>query len=434
MIERVVLVGISKKGPDSANHDPDRESAALEELRRLTETAGGKVLKTLSQRLNRYNPRSLIGRGKIEEVRRAVASSGAGTVIIDENLSPAQQINLEREIKAKIVDRTRLILDIFASRARTKEGEVQVELAQLSYMLPRLTGSWRAFSQQAGGIGTRGPGERKLEYERRHIQRRIAHLKREIARMERTRKIQRRRRALIPVPSVAIIGYTNAGKSSLLNRLTRISETGAQRSASRRIYADDKLFATLDPTTRRIRMPGGGHAVFTDTVGFISKLPTTLIAAFRSTLEEVTRADCLIHLEDGTSPTIEGQRTVVDEVLEILDAQRIPRVLAVNKCDVLSKDRRIKTLAWNPARLFVSARTGENIESLLHRVQQVLNERWLNREIALAPSDTRHLSEIYKTAQVLSQTVSRDRILLKLRVTQENWSRLLHILGGAAKE
>ncbi|MFH2201819.1 MAG: GTPase HflX [Elusimicrobiota bacterium] len=430
-MERVILVGIEKKWPVDGTRGAQDDGEGIEELRRLTETAGGRVTDTLAQRLTRYNPRSLIGSGKIDEVRRAARANDAGTIIFDENLTPAQQLHLERELEAKVVDRTRLILDIFAQRARTKEGELQVELAQLSYMLPRLTGSWRAFSQQAGGIGTRGPGERKLEYERRHIQRRIAHLKDEIKRMARDRATQRNRRTSIPVPSVAIIGYTNAGKSSLLNRLTGSSKAGGGPAS---VYADDKLFATLDPTTRRIRLPAGGWAVFTDTVGFISKLPPQLIAAFRSTLEEVSRADCILHLEDGASTSIERQRKVVDEVLETLDARNIPRVVAVNKKDLLNPDQHLRLRARNAERLFVSALTGDSIEEMLSRVQDMLNKRWILRELTIAPKNAGRLADIYRSAQVIGQTTRGDRILLRMRVTPENWSRLVAKFKGNSVE
>ncbi|MFH1723508.1 MAG: GTPase HflX, partial [Elusimicrobiota bacterium] len=222
-MEKVILVGVFQKG-----RDPLDEQAALDELTRLAETAGGDVAETFTQRIERFHPRSLIGSGKVSEIAGSARAHRVRTVIFDEDLSPAQQLHLESEIGAKIVDRTRLILDIFARRARTKEGELQVELAQLSYMLPRLTGSWRAYSQQVGGIGTRGPGERQIEYERRHIQYRIGYLKRAIRRLERDRGLQRRRRRSIPMPAVAIIGYTNAGKSSLLNRLTGMDLDGAR--------------------------------------------------------------------------------------------------------------------------------------------------------------------------------------------------------------
>jgi len=423
-MERVILVGAYLKRDDA-----EAGAASLEELRRLAQTAGGSVAHALTQRLDRFSPRSLIGEGKVVEVAAAARAHRTKTVIFDEELSPAQQIHLEEHLAAKVIDRTRLILDIFAQRARTKEGELQVELAQLSYMLPRLTGSWRSYSQQVGGIGTRGPGERQLEYERRHIQRRISHLRKDIARVTGDRAQQRRRRQSIPVPSVAILGYTNAGKSSLLNRLMKAcGERPAAHNARRAVYADDRLFATLDPTTRRVLLPNGGWAVFTDTVGFISRLPTTLIAAFRSTLEEVARADCLLHLEDASAPDRLRQRDIVRGVIEELGAHALPLVRAANKIDLLSVGERRQALADDPEAAPVSALTGEGIPELLTRIESTLNERWLLRELSLDGSQTRHLNGIYGCAQVLSQSAEGARISLRLRVTPENWKRLLHKL------
>ena len=419
--ERAVLVGVQLKGRPG---DPD---ASIEELRRLTETAGGVVVHVLSQRLEKFHPGTLIGSGKIDEVADAARKHRARTVIFDEELAPAQQVALEKAVGAKIIDRTRLILDIFAKRAKTREGELQVELAQLSYMLPRLTGSWRAFSQQVGGIGTRGPGERQLEYERRHIQNRIEHLKRAIRDVEKNRGVQRRRRSSIPVPAVAIMGYTNAGKSSLLNHLTGISSP--QGRPGKAAYADDKLFATLDPMTRRVPLPQGGWAVFTDTVGFISKLPTSLIAAFRSTLEEVALADCLLHVQDGAALAELGDhQRVVDGVLAELGARQLPQVLVVNKADLLSPMEKERLLGRVPGLMLISALTGEGIEAMLGKVQEVLSRKWLLRELSLAQSrlGSRRLDEIYRCAQVIGRTYVDDRVLLRLRVTQDNWKRLVH--------
>lgn len=409
-LERVVLVGAYLK------QEPARREASLEELVRLTETAGGVVAGTVVQRLDRYHPGTLIGKGKIQEVSEAALLHRARTVIFDCDLSPAQQKRLEAELKAKIIDRTRLILDIFAQRARTREGELQVEHAQLSYMLPRLTGAWRGFSQQVGGIGTRGPGERKLEYERRHIQRRIQHLQQDLEKIKRQRAVQRRRRLSIPVPSVALLGYTNVGKSSLLNALTRTEA----------VYADDKLFATLDPTTRRVRLPQGGWAVFTDTVGFISNLPTALIAAFRSTLEEVLEADCLLHVVDASSPDRVEQSATALAVLKDLGAADAPLLTVFNKTDALSAPELARLAAEDPRAALVSARTGEGLERMLEGVQEVLNRRWLLRELALDPGEGRLLSEVHRCAQVLGQRQEGGRWVLRLRVTPENFSRLLH--------
>ncbi|PCI37721.1 MAG: GTPase HflX [Elusimicrobia bacterium] len=417
--EPVLLIGVSKKDADYR-----AENASFEELGRLAETAGAAVVGSLTQRVERLNPKSLMGKGKVEEACAAAKRLGAKTVIVNEDLTPAQQMHLEKTLDAKVVDRTRLILDIFAQRAHSKAGELQVELAQLSYMLPRLTGSWRAFSQQVGGIGTRGPGERKFEYERRHFQRRIDHLKKGIARLERERALQRKRRKTVPVPGIAIIGYTNAGKSTFLNQLTRI-----KGSTGKEVYADDLLFATLDSTSRRIPLPDGGWAVFTDTVGFISKLPTSLIAAFRSTLEEVALADCLLHLEDAVAGYPEEQRRTVDAVLKDLGADSVPRVRAVNKADLLTEDAKLKLLANDPSRLLVSAKTGNGLEAVLKASQAILNDRWLLRELSLRHDQSKMIDEAYRTAQVLEQKAEANFIRLTLRVTAENWARLRKISG-----
>ncbi|MDE2038779.1 MAG: GTPase HflX [Elusimicrobia bacterium] len=362
--ERVILVGVALKGRSA------EAASSLAELRRLSETAGAKVVAEYSQALERFFPATLIGSGKVLEVSRAACALGAKTVVFDMELAAAQQKNLEAALRTKVLDRTRLILDIFAKRARTNEGRLQVELAQLSYLLPRLTGAWRAFSQQVGGIGTRGPGERKLEYERRHIQRRIQHLKRELAKLERGRRLRRRRRLAAPLPHVALIGYTNVGKSSLLNRLMARSTGGGDGA----VYADDKLFATLDPTTRRVRLPGGGWAVATDTVGFIQRLPTSLIAAFRSTLEEARLADCLLLVCDATATERDQARQdrAVEGILEELGARDIPRLRLYNKCDLLTPSQRRELLREKPNALLVCAATGEGVEAVLRLIETSL--------------------------------------------------------------
>ncbi|TBR21587.1 GTPase HflX [bacterium] len=413
--EKVVLVGVFKKAAGGA-----ADEVSLSELGRLVETAGGVVAGSLVQRVDRYNPASLMGPGKVDEVAALARNLGARTVVVDEDLSPAQQLTLEDRVGAKVVDRTRLILDIFARRARTREGELQIELAQLSYMMPRLTGSWRQFSQQVGGIGTRGPGERKLEYERRHMARRIDHIKGQLEKARTAREVQRRRRETVPVPSVAIIGYTNAGKSSLLNRLVGAGAVGRPGE----VYADDKLFATLDATTRRVALPGGGWCVFTDTVGFIQKLPTTLVAAFRSTLEETVHADCHILLEDGLAPDPGAQKATVDKVLAELGASGIPRVTAVSKADAIGDDARRRLCAADPERILLSAKTGEGVADALARVQQVLGHRWLLREVRVPPGRSALLGELHRSAMVVGRDVEGDSVVLRLRVTAENWDRL----------
>ncbi len=394
-------------------------TSSLQELRRLVVTAGGRIAESFSQTLIRWHPGTLIGSGKISELAAAVRELGANTVIFDREISPAQQKALEAALPAKIIDRTRLILDIFARRARTSEGRLQVELAQLSYLLPRLTGAWRGFSQQVGGIGTRGPGERKLEYERRHIQSRILHLRRQLERVRAGRQLRRARRLSIPIPQAALIGYTNVGKSTLLNVLT----------GKDCVYADDKLFATLDPTARRVRLPEGSWTVVTDTVGFIRRLPTTLIAAFRATLEEAALADCLVVIADASSPEIEEQQAAVESILRELGAQDIPQVRIFNKADLLDRRERLDLEGRYPGALLVSAATGEGIPQALALIERAFSRRWLLRELNLpAAQALTHAAQIRTCAQVLSQTVEGGRLRLRLRLTTENWDRLQKIL------
>ncbi|NNN07046.1 MAG: GTPase HflX [Elusimicrobia bacterium] len=412
--ERALLVGAGPKTQTALIR------SSLDELRRLSDTAGAVVVGETTQALARFHPATLVGSGKVAEIAGMCAGLRAGTVIFDLELSPGQQKNLEKALpKRKIVDRTRLILDIFASRARTSEGTLQVELAQLSYMLPRLTGAWREFSQQAGGIGTRGPGERKLEYERRHIQLRIAHLQKDLERVRAARRLRRERRAGVPVPQVALVGYTNVGKSTLLNRLV-----GEQAT-----YADDKLFATLDPTARRARLPEGGWAVVTDTVGFIQRLPTTLVAAFRSTLEEVEAADVLLIVSDASSPEMESQRASVAATLAELDTKDIPRVEAFNKADRLSPQERADLLLRHPGAILLSAGTGEGVETALTRVEGALSARWLKRELDVPPEKAAAAARLYESAQVLGREAAGTATRYRLRVTAENWRRLQALVG-----
>jgi GTP-binding protein HflX len=412
--ERALLVGV---GPKSQT---DLIRSSLDELTRLAETAGATVVGEATQALARFHPATLIGSGKVSEIAGMCAGLRAGTVIFDLELSPGQQKNLEKLLpKRKIVDRTRLILDIFAQRARTSEGTLQVELAQLSYMLPRLTGAWREFSQQAGGIGTRGPGERKLEYERRHIQLRIAHLQKELKRVRDARRLRRERRASVPVPQIALVGYTNVGKSTLLNQLVGSEAT----------YADDKLFATLDPTARRVRLPEGGWAVATDTVGFIQRLPTTLVAAFRSTLEEVEAADALLIVSDAASPEMESQRASVAATLAELDTAGIPRTEIFNKADRLSADARADLLRRHPGAILLSAATGEGVAAALAAVESALSSRWLKREIDVPAEKAGAAARLYESAQVLDRRVDGTATRYRLRVTAENWRRLQALLA-----
>lgn len=395
---------------------------SLEELKRLTETAGGRVEDAVTHKADRIHPATYIGKGKAEEIRDAARRLKIQAVIFDHDLTPAQQRNLENILSVKVLDRTRLILDIFAQRARTKEGELQVELAQLTYLLPRLTGRGITLSQQVGGIGTRGPGERKLEYQRRKIRDRIARLQKEIANIRRERQVQRKKRLSIPAPTFAIIGYTNAGKSSLLNLL-------AEKDSRTSVYVDDRLFATLDPTTRRVRLPSGGWALFTDTVGFIQKLPHTLIAAFKSTLEEAALADCLLQVIDASSPQWLGHMEAVEQVLKELGAQELPRLLCFNKLDLLSPKEKSALRQEFPQAVFISAKTGQGVFALLRQAEKMLSAKWVAREIRLSNEQMKWLGQIHQNCQVLERKADAHGLALKVKTTQPNWDRLLKVIG-----
>jgi GTP-binding protein HflX len=334
------------------------------EFRELVASAGGVVVAEILQRRARPDPATLIGSGKVEEIRGVAASAEADLVLFDHDLSPTQLRNLEAALPCRVLDRTQLILDIFARHARTSEGQLQVELAQLDYLLPRLSGKGKAMSQLGGGIGTRGPGETKLETDRRQIQRRIDHLKLELESVRRVRKQQRGRRESVPVPTVALVGYTNAGKSTLFNQLT-----GAQ------VLQSPKMFATLDPKLRAIELPSRRKVLLSDTVGFIRNLPHTLVTSFRATLEEVAQAEVLLHIRDANSTYGEEQKTQVERVLGELDCLAKPRIEVLNKIDLLGEHERRGLLERSAAgaEVAVSARTGEGMDALLAAIDRALH-------------------------------------------------------------
>jgi len=369
-------VGIEYKGRPALWHLAD----SLAELAQLADTAGLEVVGIIEQKVERPNPATLIGSGKVEELVALRADLGASVVIFDEELSPAQLREIERAIgndNVKLLDRTALILDIFARHAHTREGALQVELAQYEYRLPRLTRAWTHLARQAGGaagrggvggVGLRGPGETQLEVDRREIRKRIAHLKQELEEVRAHRAQYRRRRLEEGIPVVALVGYTNAGKSTLLNALS-----GAD------IYAADQLFATLDPTTRRVTLPGGREVLFTDTVGFIQKLPPTLVAAFRATLEEIAEADLLLHVVDITHENAVQQAETVIQVLTELQATEQPMITALNKVDRLPDPEAVGArLAGLPNNVAISALLGWGLEELLARIEKVLTEELVN--------------------------------------------------------
>lgn len=336
----------------------------VEELKELARTAGAEAVGVVTQRRRRPDPAIFVGKGKLDELAALVGEAGADLVIFDHDLAPAQARNLEKVLEAGVLDRTQLILDIFAQRARTREGKVQVELAQLRYLLPRLTGRGTALSRLGGGIGTRGPGETKLETDRRRVRQRIRDLVQELEDIRRRRRVQRGRREQREIPVVALVGYTNAGKSTMLRALT-----GADT------LVEDRLFATLDPLTRRLDLPGGTQALLTDTVGFIHDLPHQLVAAFSATLEEVVEADLLLHVVDASHPLAPEMVDTVMGVLSDLGAGDKPMVMALNKCDRLSQPAPPVPTAGAEAVVLTSAVTGRGLDQLVRAVEESLGRR-----------------------------------------------------------
>ncbi len=409
-LERVVLVGVWTTGTVA-----DAENS-LAELAALSETAGSQVLEGLIQRRQNPDPATFIGRGKVDELKAAVEASGADTVICDGELSPSQLRNLEQRTKVKVIDRTALILDIFAQHAKSKEGKAQVELAQLQYLVPRLRGWGEALSRQAGGSGTgsgggvglRGPGETKLETDRRRIRTRIAKLKNEISGMKVIRETKRAERKRRSVPSVAIAGYTNAGKSSLLNRLT-----GAG------VLVEDALFATLDTTTRRVSTRDGREFTLSDTVGFVRHLPHQLVEAFRSTLEEVGDADLLLHVVDGAHPDPEEQVRAVREVLADVNAERVPELLVVNKIDAAEQETLLRLKhAW-PDAIFVSARTGTGLDELQEAIEKNLPRPAVEVTVVIPYDKGRLVDRIHRTGEVLESDHIDEGTQVRARVDAE---------------
>lgn len=398
-LERVVLAGLWTEGTLAEAENSLRELAAL------AETAGSEVLDGLVQRRLKPDPGTFLGSGKAQELKQIVSSTGADTVVVDSELAPSQRRGLEDIVKVKVIDRTGLILDIFAQHAKSKEGKAQVELAQLEYMLPRLRGWGESLSRQAGGraaggegIGSRGPGETKIELDRRRIRSRMAKLRREIKQMEPARETKRLNRRRHQVPSVAIAGYTNAGKSSLLNRLTDAEA-----------LVENALFATLDPTVRKAQTPDGIGYTLSDTVGFVRNLPTQLVEAFRSTLEEVAEADVILHVVDGSHPDPEGQIKAVRGVLAEVDAQDVPEIIVINKADAADPFVLERLRQREPRHAVVSARTGEGIEALKETVSEAIPRPNVHMDL-LVP---------YVHGEVVSRLHSWDAEILSTEFTEE---------------
>lgn len=406
-MERVILVSATLK-------TQLQNEETLQELHRLTHTAGAEVVYSFRVKVEAFNAATLIGKGKLQEIATQAQILRADSVIFDDEISPAQQNNLEEILPAKVLDRTRLILDIFAQRARTQEGKLQVELAQLKYLLPRLSGRGAAMMQQKGGIGMRGPGERKLEYDRRRLRQRISRLEKEIETVKAGRSLRRQRRTQVPLPQIALVGYTNAGKSTLLNALTQTQS----------VYADDKLFATLDPTTRRVRMPSGGEMLFTDTVGFIQKLPHSLVTSFRATLEETSFADVILHVQDASSPNRREQEATVLQIITDLKAENIPLITVFNKTDLLSPARLELLHAQYPQAVFVSALEEANLTALLRRVEQAASYKWQVHTLSLRMDQLHLLGLFYEKSLVIDRKETPHGLTLTIMATEGNFESL----------
>ncbi len=393
--ERAVLVGLS--GAEDAS--------SLEELASLARAAGADPVGSLVQSRSSPDPATFVGKGKVREIHDQVHATNADAVIFDDELSAGQLRNLEERLKVKVLDRTALILDIFALHARSGEGKAQVELAQLNYLVPRLRGWGEAMSRLGGGIGTRGPGETKLEVDRQHIRRRITKLRRDIAQLSKSRKVKRAGRERTGVPQVALAGYTNAGKSTLMNVLTNAG-----------VLVAGQPFATLDPTTRRLTLPGGRDVTVSDTVGFVRKLPHDLVEAFKSTLEEVALADLILHVADASASDLEQQVAAVRDVLEQIGAGHIPEVLALNKWDLLDEVGRARAGRTYREGVRVSAVSGEGIEELVERVASVLPQLPIEVRL-LVPFDRPDIvPRLYREGQVLSKEEVDQGVRVEARV------------------
>ena len=404
-VERVILVAVHEKGSL-------QDTASLNELAELVKTAGAVSVGTIEQNLECANGITYLGKGKLEELKTMLVALDATGIVCDTELTPAQMKNLSQELDTKIMDRTMIILDIFAARANTREGKIQVELAQLKYNATMLVGLRSSLSRLGGGIGTRGPGEKKLEMDRRLIREQISKLKKELEEVKRHRETQRKLRQSNSSPVVCIVGYTNAGKSTLLNHLTK-SE----------VLAEDKLFATLDPTTRALKLPNGQNIMLTDTVGFISKLPHHLIQAFRSTLEEAKYSDMILHVVDASNPNMDQQMYAVYETLRQLKIEDKPVITVFNKVDKLENIPVLKDLRAD-ATVFVSAVEEKGLDNLLGMIESKLRERQVYIESVIPYKDTGLLADVRAYGQLLEEEYKEDGIWIKAYVRRQDAMRI----------
>ena len=403
--ERVILVGVQ------ADDNEDTEKS-LDELEELAQTAGAETVGRIIQNREQIHPGTYVGKGKLDEIKNLLWETDATGIICDDELSPAQLGNLQDALDTKVMDRTLIILDIFAERASTNEGKIQVELAQLKYRQSRLVGLGKSFSRLGGGIGTRGPGEKKLEMDRRLIKGRIAQLNRELKDVKRHREVTREQRSRNHIPVIAIVGYTNAGKSTLLNRLTGAS-----------VLEEDKLFATLDPTTRGLKLPSGQEVLLTDTVGFIRKLPHHLIEAFKSTLEEAKYADMILHVVDVSNPQMDEQMYTVYETLQNLDVKDKVVITAFNKQDRLTEVPIIRDFKADHI-VNISARTGQGLDTLQSVIEQILRERKIEISRTYSYADAGKIQLIRKYGELLEEEYREDGIFVHAFVPKELYGKI----------
>ena len=413
--ERAILVGFYR---DSRLRAVEEES--LEELAELTTSAGGEVADTLIQERPKPDPAYLVGQGKLEEIRESLLIEQANLVIFNEDLTPAQLRNLEQSLDTKVIDRAELILDIFAQRARSSEGKLQVEVAQLEYLLPRLTGRGVQLSRLGGGIGTRGPGETRLEVDRRRIRSRIARIKSELARLEERRGLQRRKRRGVPIPTVSLVGYTNAGKSTLFNRLT--NETA---------FVSSRMFATLDPLVRRISFDSGQEVLLSDTVGFIRKLPPTLVAAFHATLEETVQASLLLHVIDVSRDNHDELREAVYRVLEEIGANSANILEVYNKVDLVGEPVHVTT---KKEHVLISAKTGEGIENLRTKMSEMVNRGLQVVDLLLPLNRGDIVSQIRDRAIVEKEEYTESGIRIRAALAPADLGRFHEFITEAKAE
>ena len=398
--ERVILVGVSQQDGDDAED-------SVAELAELVETAGAVVVGTLIQKRENIHPGTYVGTGKVFELEELIEETGANGIVCDDELSPAQLKNLEEALKTKVMDRTLIILDIFAARASTSEGKIQVELAQLKYRLSRLSGLGRSLSRLGGGIGTRGPGEKKLEMDRRLINSRVAQLNRELKEVQRHREVNRQQRKRSGIPVVAVVGYTNAGKSTLLNHLTNAE-----------VLEEDKLFATLDPTTRILELTNHQKVLMTDTVGFIRKLPHHLIDAFRSTLEEAKYADIILHVVDASNPQMDKQMYIVYDTLRNLEVEGKKIITAFNKTDRIGQPEPLHDFRAERT-VHISAKYGDGLEDLKNILEEILREEKDFLECTIPYRDAGVIQKIREKGELLSEEYREDGIFVRAWVPKE---------------